>query len=247
MPRIPATSAGTAAAPVAVPISIPAIPAPAPAPRAVPGPDLGALAYDSATAGPVAGGTVGAGTGAVSGGLAGGVGSGATVLSDGTTVAALAVVNSAGGAVDPRTGRLHGDLDRVFPEPDAERLAAWRRRPAHPFDGTLPGLGQSLGFGLNTTIGVVATDAALTKAGCSRLASCAQDGLARAVRPAHLMVDGDTVFALATGDRPVDDVNPLLAAAADVFAHAVADAVYHATGFPGLPTYTELLLGHPAR
>jgi putative pantetheine hydrolase len=59
------------------------------------------------------------------------------------------------------------------------------------------------------------------------------------------MVDGDTVFGLATGERPLGDVNALLAAAADTFARAVADAVYRASGFPGLRCYAELMLGHP--
>jgi putative pantetheine hydrolase len=96
---------------------------------------------------------------------------------------------------------------------------------------------------MNTTIGVVATDAVLTKAQCARLAASGQDGLARAIRPVHTFVDGDTVFALATGARPAGDLNAVLAAAADVFAHAVADALLRATGFDDLPSYTRLLLG----
>jgi putative pantetheine hydrolase len=96
---------------------------------------------------------------------------------------------------------------------------------------------------MNTTIGVVATDAVLTKAQCSRLASSAHDGMARAIRPAHTMVDGDSVFALATGARPAANLNELLVAAADTFARAVADALYQATGHPDLPSYRHLLLG----
>jgi putative pantetheine hydrolase len=207
--------------------------------RAVPDAEMGVLAYDDAGAGPVEHGTVGAGTGAVSGGIAGGVGGAATVLPDGTTVAALAVVNSAGSAVDPRSGRLHGDLDGRLPEPDPALVSSWRPRPLPRF-----GAGPSEA-GFNTTIGVVATDAILTKAWCSRLASCGQDGMARAIRPAHTMVDGDTVFGLATGERPLDDLNALLAAGADTFARAVADAVYRASGFPNLPCYAELVLGRP--
>lgn len=220
-----------------------------PAASATPGPELGALAYDNASAGPVAHGTVGAGTGARSCGLAGGVGGAATVLGDGTTVAALVVVNSAGSAVDPRTGRLYGDLGGVFPDPDPDLLAAWlvsEHRPT-PYP---TGFGQGRGASpltaasspMNTTIGVVATDAVLTKAQCARLAASGQDGMARAIRPVHTMVDGDTVFALATGDRPAGNLNALLTAAADVFAHAVADAIFHATGFADLPGYRELLL-----
>ncbi|WP_052711134.1 P1 family peptidase [Pseudofrankia sp. DC12] len=217
---------------------------------ATPGPDLGALAYDNASTGPVARGSVGAGTGASSCGLAGGVGGAATVLGDGTTVAALAVVNSAGSAVDPRTGRLYGDLESVFPDPDPDLLAAWlasERRPSLFPTGLGAGHGTvaltSATSAMNTTIGVVATDAVLTKAQCARLAASGQDGMARAIRPVHTMADGDTVFALATGARPAGNLNALLTAAADVFAHAVADAVFQATGFAGLPGYRELVLG----
>ncbi|OHV41432.1 hydrolase [Pseudofrankia sp. EUN1h] len=243
-----------------------------PASHAVPGPELGALAYDNATAGPMARGTVGAGTGAVSDALAGGVGGASTVLGDGTIVAALAVVNSAGSAVDPRTGRLYGDLDGELPPPDPALLAAWLASdraprpfppdfataardsdPRHPnppspnspspSSPSPPPSPPIPGLLMNTTIGVVATDAVLTKAQCSRLASSAHDGMARAIRPAHTMVDGDSVFALATGARPAANLNELLVAAADTFARAVADALYQATGHPDLPSYQHLLLG----
>jgi putative pantetheine hydrolase len=252
-----------------------------PAGRATPGPELGARAYDDASVGPVPYGTVGAGTGAVSGGLAGGVGGASTVLADGTTVAALVVVNSAGSAVDPRTGRLYGDLDEQLPPPDPELVAAWLAsdRAPRPFprdfastaresgpraaDGsaeaappatappatappaTAPPDPPIPGLLMNTTIGVVATDAALTKAQCARLAASAQDGMARAIRPVHTMVDGDTVFALATGARPPGSLNELLAAAADTFARAVAVAVDAAAGHPDLPGYRRLLVGEP--
>jgi putative pantetheine hydrolase len=211
-------------------------------PRATPTAEMGAAAYaDARDSGARGGsrapalGSVGAGTGAVSGGVAGGVGTAATVLPDGTRVAALAVVNSAGSAVDPRTGRLYGDLDGALPDPDPDALARWRP----PALAALEAGGQA---GAHTTIGVVATDATLTKAQCSRLAASAQDGLAIAVRPVHTMVDGDTVFALATGRAPLGDVNAVLAAAASVFARAVADAVYRADAHPAIPSYRDALL-----
>jgi len=243
-----------------------------PASHAAPGPELGALAYDVAVAGAGAGagaatataatarGTVGAGTGAVSGTLAGGVGTASTVLDDGTTVAALAVVNSGGSTVDPRTGRLYGDLDAELPAPDPALLAAWlasdrapgppppdfpssARRASPAASGGIGTDPPANGLLMNTTIGVVATDAVLTKAQCSRLAASAHDGMARAIRPVHMMTDGDVAFALATGARPAANLNALLAAAADTFARAVADGVYRATGHPGLPSYRHLLLG----
>ncbi|MFI7446392.1 P1 family peptidase [Nonomuraea sp. NPDC049714] len=139
------------------------------------------------------GGSIGAGTGAMAGGLAGGIGGASVVLPSGVTVAALAVVNAAGSVLDPGTGVLSGaryglpgEFDHLG-EPSAEEVAAWR--PAGVTS-------------LNTTIGVVATDLTLTKAQCGKLAGVAHDGLARAIRPAHTMVDGDTVFAVSTCALP---------------------------------------------
>src|SRR5690606_40684164 len=136
---------------------------------------------------------VGAGAGAGAGGLAGGVGNASAVLPGGGTVAALVVVNAAGSVLDPGSGRpagarygLPGEFDRLR-EPREEEVAAWQPE----------GLTS-----LNTTIGVVATDLTLTKAQCAKLAAVAHDGLARAIRPAHTMVDGDTIVAVATCALP---------------------------------------------
>lgn len=162
--------------------------------RARPDAALGrAAAQDAVRASTVGVGNVGAGTGAVAGGLKGGVGTAATVLPSGATVGAVVVVNAVGSVLDPETGALYGELLGGRPVlPSAERhaeagrrLAASQRRP-----GTPP---------LNTTIAVVATDATLSKAQAQKLAGTSHDGLARAVRPVHLLHDGDTVFALATG------------------------------------------------
>jgi L-aminopeptidase/D-esterase-like protein len=196
---------------------------------------FGYQACDAATAGPVEQGCVGAGTGAKVGSLKGGTGT-ASVTVDGFTVGALAAVNALGEAVDPRTGRpWAADL-----EVDGEFGVRWPDRPA-----ALP---ESPAAGLNTTIGVVAVDAALSKTECRRLAVGAQDGLARAVRPAHSMFDGDTVFAVATGARPLPEdpaVRPfvldrLAAAAADVFGRAMVHGVLSAVGMVGLPAYRDL-------
>ena len=211
--------------------------------RATPNAEFGAAAVDAASAGPVARGTVGAGTGAVTGAgevlgpLKGGVGSASTVLADGTTVAALAVVNAAGSAVDPRTGGLYGvrfGLDDEFAglrDPDPGELAAaiaGARQAAQPF---------------HTTLGVVATDATLTKAQCQKLAGVAHDGMARAIRPVHSMFDGDTVFALATcaGAAPTPQAfNAVLAAGADAFSRSVAHGMLAATGAGGYPSYRDV-------
>ncbi len=184
----------------------------------------GAAAVDAASGGPVAQGVVGAGCGAVVGGLKGAVGTASAVLDGGTTVAALAAVNAAGSAVDPDTGGLLGarlGLPGEFTPPavgDAAR-AALRAAAGGPLR---PRLGTA------TTLVVVATDATLDKAGCARLAAMGHDGLARALSPAHTAVDGDTVFALATGTRPAPDLPGLVAlqgAAADVVGRAVVHAV----------------------
>lgn len=188
-------------------------------------------------------GNVGAGTGAVAGGLKGGVGTAATVLSTGATVAALVVVNAVGSVYDPKTGALYGELltGRLDP-PTAEQHAAAQRRleASRPASPTPP---------LNTTLAVVATDAVLDKAQAQKLAGTAHDGLARAVRPVHLLHDGDTVFALATGTHResgaanreeeraagskqaadgfawVGVINEILSAGADVLTEAVVNAL----------------------
>ncbi|GAA4918445.1 putative pantetheine hydrolase [Nonomuraea thailandensis] len=211
---------------------------PVPSPRRTPAPDGEAAAGggDGAVAchaGP-ARGSVGAGTGAMAGGLAGGTGTASAVLPDGTTVAALAVVNAVGSVLDHRDATLAGaayglpgEFDHLVP-PAPEEAAAWEPADAPSF---------------NTTIGVVATDRTLTKAQCGKLAAVAHDGLARAIRPAHTMTDGDTIFGLATCARPApgqDTFQDVLAAAADVFSRAVAQAVLAATGRAGAPAYLDV-------
>ncbi|WP_320780244.1 P1 family peptidase [Streptomyces sp. CRN 30] len=191
----------------------------------------------------VAEGCVGAGTGAALGVLKGGVGTASTVVS-GFTVAALVVANAAGSAVDPETGMLYGELARGGrPDfPADEVVEAARRRLAEAAErNPLPPL--------NTTLAVVATDAVLSKAEAQKLAGTAHDGIARAVRPVHLLNDGDTVFAMATGERPLDPgqplaLNDLLAAGADVVTRAIvraaraADPVHTPGG--SWPAYREL-------
>ena len=162
-------------------------------------------------------------------GLKGGVGSASAVLDDGTTVAALAVVNAVGSAVDLRTGELYGARHLLPGEvpglvaPTPGDLAAALEAAAG-----LPQPGPSLA----TTIGVLATDRTLTKAQCQKLAGIGHDGLARAIDPVHTMFDGDTVFVLATCEREAPDAlafHELLAAAGDVLTRAVVHGVLAAT------------------
>lgn len=198
-----------------------------------PGPQHGAAAVRAATGGPVELGPVGAATGAVAGGLAGGIGSASAVLSSGARVAALVAVNALGTPVDPGTGELYaasacapGDLP-TMPAPDAAGLAAYLGRRAE----TAAALGLVVP-GTNTTIGVLATDVTLDAAGCRRLASVGHDGLARALRPAHTMLDGDTLFALSTRGRELTglaELYELQALAADCVERAIARGIVAAT------------------
>ncbi|MDN0193822.1 P1 family peptidase [Streptomyces sp. S.PNR 29] len=219
--------------------------------RARPDAATGRAAVEAAAASapgtPVREGCVGAGTGATVGPLKGGVGTASTVLESGITVAALVVANAAGSAVDPETGVLYGELfqgRRVeYPEPSVHEAA--RRRLAEVAESSAPPP-------LNTTLAVVATDADLSKAQAQKLAGTAHDGIARAVRPVHLLHDGDTVFTLATGERPLDTANPLalnevLAAGADLVTRAIVRAVRAAESVDGpggvWPAYGELYGG----
>lgn len=185
-------------------------------------------------------GAIGAGTGARSRGLQGGVGSASRLVAnetwaDGIVVSALAVVNSAGSVVDADTGLPWMPGDVQLRRPSNEDRA---RLQAH-LDSATPAL--------NTTIGVVATTAHLTKAECSRVATVAHDGLARAIRPVHSMLDGDTIFAVATGrdELPHDRtrnamLDAVLAVAADCFAIACTNAIVAAKSIGGAPAYRDL-------
>ncbi|MFF7881723.1 P1 family peptidase [Streptomyces sp. NPDC020794] len=216
--------------------------------RARPDAAMGRAAVEAADASgpgaPVPEGCVGAGTGATVGRIKGGVGTASAVLDSGITVAALVVANAAGSAVDPETGVLYGELlrDGRTAYPSAEVHEAARQRLAEAAAKNAPPP-------LNTTLAVVATDADLTRAQAHKLAGTAHDGIARAVRPVHLLNDGDTVFALATGARPLNPDNPLalneiLAAGADLVTRAIVRAVRAADPVDGLggvwPSYEEL-------
>jgi L-aminopeptidase/D-esterase-like protein len=179
-----------------------------------PGPDEG-YAASAAAGSPVAEGRVGAGTGATVGkllgpdlGSPGGVGSAAVRLPGGAVVGALAVVNAVGDVVG-RDGRVLAGI--------RDGTDAWRTL----LEGGAP---PRATFGTNTTLGVVATDAALDRMQCQKLAQVAQDALALAIRPAHTMFDGDTVFAVSTGTAGAD-MTSLGAAAVEALRTAIERAV----------------------
>lgn len=203
---------------------------------------LGRAALDQA-AHDFALGTAGAGYGATTAGLKGGLGSASAIAATGHTVGALVAVNAVGSATIGRGAHF------------------WAAPYEH--DSEYGGLGYPLAFtaddlkirfkgsvGQNTTIAIIATDAALTKAQAKRLALAAHDGLARSLRPVHAPLDGDVVFAAATARKgaPADAfaLAELCAAAADVLARAVARSIYEATAlsFAGaLPAWRDRFQG----
>lgn len=183
-------------------------------------------------------GNVGAGIGASigkllrGGAMKAGVGTWSATLPDGTIIGALVVCNAFGdvyaadgrllaGARDPATGHLV-DTTALIRTPRG--LVALGGTPIVE----------------HTTIAVVATNAQLTKAEATKLAQMAQDGLARAIRPVHTPLDGDTVFVLATGTHPTPPMTALGTLAADVLAQAVERSVVMATALGGLPSIHEL-------
>ncbi|GEE02166.1 hypothetical protein nbrc107696_26120 [Gordonia spumicola] len=211
---------------------------------------FGARALASADA-DFAVGSVGAGTGARAGALKGGVGTASVTLTDGParglTVGAVVVANPVGQVIDPSTGLPWGGDDAAhhgLTEPAASEVASLAELSAK---GTV----------LNTTIGVVATDAALSVSALRRLAMSGHDGLARAIRPAHSPLDGDTLFAVATGGRDVDPENAvpippgmepetavvaaLCEASATAVQRAIVNAVVNATSVASIPAYRDVV------
>ena len=182
-------------------------------------------------------GTAGAGAGAMAGGLKGGIGSASALTDDGFTVGAIVAVNSFGSVIAPGGRTFWAAPYEIAGEFGALGSAGLI---ASPDDwGLAKGPASALaGERTNTTIACVATDAALTPAEAKRLAIMAQDGLARAIRPAHAPFDGDVVFAFATGKRSLGERRPadvarIGALAADCLARAIARGVFEATAWPG--------------
>ncbi|MDE0393308.1 MAG: P1 family peptidase [Gammaproteobacteria bacterium] len=210
-------------------------------PEVRPGSDCGYRAAATASGAMPAEGNVGAGAGATVGkirglgcAMKGGAGTASASLSSGVTVGALAVVNALGDVVDPATGRVVAGVRT----PDGRSLA-----DARVLVRESPEPGESEG-GANTTIGVVATNAALTPAETTKLAQMAQDGLARAIYPSHTPRDGDTVFSLATGTFGGEASLAVVGAlAADVMAEAIVRGVKAAAGVPGYPAVSDLADG----
>jgi len=203
--------------------------------------EMGNAAATKATHGPVAEGNVGAGTGATVGkifGMAGamkaGLGTASLEIGGGVIVGAIVAVNAFGDVLDPATGQIIAGARPA-------KLGPVKLGGARQFADTLEVMKTftgrtilSLATGGNTVIAVVATNAKFDKAQATKVAQMAQDGLARTIRPAHSMLDGDTVFALATGQKKAD-VSTVGAYAAEVLAQAIVRAVQAARPAGGLP------------
>lgn len=201
----------------------------------------GYAACEAASDAPVAQGNVGAGTGASCGKALGfsratkaGIGSASVRLESGAIVAALVTVNAFGDVVDPRTGRIIAGARAYDDSGFADSMAYLAST-----DGlTIARLAEQQ-LGQNTTLAVVATNAALTKNHATKVAQMAHDGLARVIRPIHTMLDGDAIFALSLGEQGAD-VSLIGALAADVVAQAIINAVLAAEPLGGLPCAREL-------
>lgn len=196
----------------------------------------GYAACQAAKSGPIEEGSAGAGTGATVGHLLGpkfatkaGLGTCSQKIGKGIVVAALVVVNALGDVVDPESGAV---------------IAGTRKPIVGGWLGTgnaIKGDLSQIALGLkNTTIGVVATNAQLTKEQVNIVAAMAHDGIARATRPSHTMFDGDTLFALATGRIKGGDVTAIGHTASEVVAEAIVRGVRAAVGMGGVPAIREL-------
>ena len=199
--------------------------------------ECGYRAAVSATSGPVAEGNVGAGAGATigktggGGPMKGGLGTASISVAAGAetlVVGAIVAVNAVGDVIDPRNGMVIAGVRTA----DGRGLADARQ--------LLRSGGARIKPAQNTTIGVVATNARLTKVQATKVAQMAHDGFARAIYPAHTMGDGDAIFALATGQIEHGDVSRVGALAAEAMADAIVRAVRQAEGIPGYPAARDI-------
>ncbi len=198
----------------------------------------GYQAAKAASSDPVAEGSVGAGAGATVGKLGGfdhamkgGIGSAALTMPDGLIVAAIVAVNAGGDIIDPATGKVVAGVRTAdghgFVDARTIVRAGGPPRTVRPRE--------------NTTLGVIATNAVLTKTQATRVAQMAHDGYARAISPSHTPGDGDAIFAIATGAKTGEaNAGTIGELAAEVMADAIVRAVRQATGVPGYPAIRDL-------
>jgi L-aminopeptidase/D-esterase-like protein len=209
-----------------------------------PGRDCGYAAAKAASNAAVAEGNVGAGAGATIGKLDGpthamkaGIGSSEIRLQNGVIVAALVAVNAVGDVIDPATGKVVAGRRTDDGKGLLDVRTVLRSRPA--LRTSQPGADET--FALNTTIGIVATNARLTKLQANRVAQIAHNGYAKAITPVHTSNDGDAIFALATGEvAGTPNVDLIAWAASEAVADAILRAVRAATSIPGYPAVRDL-------
>jgi L-aminopeptidase/D-esterase-like protein len=205
--------------------------------------DWGRLACEGAGSFAVENGCCGAGTGALSYNIKGGLGTASIILDSGVTVAALVANNSICSVINPVSGRpweIELEIEDEFGRQGRRAV----RLPTKPVRETNPIK--------NTTIGVVATDAILTKSQAQKIAQMAHDGMARAIRPAHTMFDGDTLFCLATGKKELPETPGIFKspwaqamieighAAADCVSRAILHSVFSARSLAGMTAFSDL-------
>ncbi len=207
--------------------------------------DMGYVAVSTANSGPIFEGNVGAGTGAtvgkifgMSGAMKSGLGSASILIGGGVVVGAIVAVNAFGDVLDPMTGQIIAGARPT-------KLGPVKLGGSNQFADTLKVMKTlvgrtilSLATGGNTVIGVVATNAKLDKSQATKVAQMSHDGLARVIRPAHTMLDGDTIFALSTGKKKAD-VSIVGAFAAEALALAIIKAVKAAAPAGGLPAINK--------
>jgi L-aminopeptidase/D-esterase-like protein len=199
-----------------------------------PGADEGYQACLGAAKGKVAEGSVGAGTGATVGKILGleravksGLGTASQKMARDVVVAALVVVNAVGDVIEPGTGKILAGPRKLHGRGFLSTSELWKGE----FKEAVPPF--------NTVIGVVATDARLSKAEANRLAHVAQVGIARTIDPCHTMYDGDALFALSLGEKEAD-LSALGAAAAEVVAEAIVRAIQKAETLAGVPAAKDV-------
>jgi L-aminopeptidase/D-esterase-like protein len=203
--------------------------------------DWGRWACEGAGDYPVVTGSVGAGTGALSHSIKGGLGSASIILDSGITVAALVAVNSDGSVINSASGRpweIELEVDDEFGDQGKRAVKLPKPPGSEPVK--------------NTTIGIIATDAVLSAPQTQKVAQMAHDGMARAIRPAHTMFDGDTIFCLATGQKELPEapgffiapralaLNELGHAAANCMSRAIIHAILKAGSLAGMTAFCDL-------
>jgi len=203
--------------------------------------DWGRRACEAASTGPISTGCVGAATGATSAGIKSGLGTASQVMDSGITIAALVAVNPHGSIVNPATGRI---WEQGLEINDEFGKSAKREVKLPPM--------PDYRAGQNTTIGVIATDAALSKVHALKIAQMAHDGMARAIRPAHTMFEGDTIFCISTGEKKLPEtsgsymdphalyLSELGHAAANCLSRAIIHGVISARSMAGMTAFNDL-------